>query len=105
MIRVLLLTYFFIFAVVACLTNKLEEEKSKGGNLLHPRCRDVLSQRAELFRLAGASSAKLESIQDIVISVKESPSRNYLMIVAISLVGCIFIFGKSDITRINGFVI
>ncbi|ODN04277.1 Golgi apparatus protein 1 [Orchesella cincta] len=80
--------------LVACLFDKLDEEKtSLKGHLLYPKCRELLSQRSELFRLAGASPARLESIQDIVISVKESPSRNYFLIVAMSVVGCIFIFG------------
>lgn len=79
--------------MVACLSNKLEGEKTSAKEHLYPKCRELLSQRAELFRLAGATSAKLESIQDIVISVKESPSRNYFVIVAMSVVGCIFIFG------------
>jgi len=78
--------------LIACLLNELDEEKNGRIPKLSPKCKSLLSKREEMFHLAG-SALKLESIQDLYSHVNESPHRNYFLIVAMTLVGVIFIFG------------
>jgi len=78
--------------LIGCLLNELEKEKNGGEPRLRPQCKSILSVRYELFQLAG-SPAKMDSLEDLYSHVSFSPHRNYFLIVGMTMVGVIFIFG------------
>jgi Golgi apparatus protein 1 len=80
----------------------MEREKEGGKSRLSQKCSKLLSARSELFEMAGKPS-RLDSIQALYSQVKESPQKNYFLIVAMSMVGAIFVFGLfcGRVTRRN----
>ncbi|KOC67661.1 Golgi apparatus protein 1 [Habropoda laboriosa] len=73
---------------IMCLQNVLEDSNKS----LQPDCFKMLNTRIEMFR----NAAKLilpNSIQELYTSVNRSPARRYFMIVALTLIGIIFITG------------
>ncbi|CAK9798296.1 Golgi apparatus protein 1 [Anthophora plagiata] len=73
---------------IMCLQNVLEDSNKS----LQLDCYKMLTTRIEMFK----NSAKLirpNSIQELYTSVNQSPARRYFMIVALTLIGIIFITG------------
>ncbi|CAK9831500.1 Golgi apparatus protein 1 [Anthophora retusa] len=73
---------------IMCLQNVLEDSNKS----LQLDCYKMLTTRIEMFK----NAAKLilpNSIQELYISVNRSPARRYFMIVALTLIGIIFITG------------
>lgn len=87
----------YLFAVLKCLFTVLNEEKQHKDKMrLSERCREMLSKRSELFHLAdevNQERSEVLSIVDLVEQVQTSPQRNFLLTMAMSVVGIIFIFG------------
>jgi len=81
-----------MLTVVACLLNELDREKEGAPPRLSPKCSELLGARATLFDLAGKPFV-METIGDFYVHVKESSSRNYFLILAMTLLGVIFIIG------------
>jgi len=83
--------------LLKCLFTVLNEEKQHKDKMrLSERCREMLSKRSELFHLADETNperSELLSIVDLVEQVQTSPRRNFLLTIAMSVVGIIFIFG------------
>lgn len=59
---------------------------------LEPDCYKMLTKRMEMFRNAAKLIAP-NSIEELYTSLNRSPARRYFMIIAITLVGIIFIIG------------
>ncbi|CAK9816133.1 Golgi apparatus protein 1 [Anthophora quadrimaculata] len=73
---------------IMCLQNVLEDSNKS----LQLDCYKMLTTRIEMFK----NAAKLilpNSIKELYISVNRSPARRYFMIVALTLIGIIFITG------------
>lgn len=73
---------------IMCLQNVLEDSNKS----LQPDCYKMLTTRIEMFR----NAAKLigpNSIQELYSTVNQSPARRYFMIIALTMIGLIFITG------------
>ncbi|XP_006615715.1 Golgi apparatus protein 1 isoform X2 [Apis dorsata] len=73
---------------IKCLQNVLEDNNKS----LQPDCYKMLTTRIEMFR----NAAKLigpNSIQELYSTVNQSPARRYFMIIALTMIGIIFITG------------
>ncbi|XP_050588557.1 Golgi apparatus protein 1 [Bombus affinis] len=73
---------------IMCLQNVLDDSNKS----LQPDCYKMLTTRIEMFR----NAAKLigpNSIQELYSTVNQSPARRYFMIIALTMIGLIFITG------------
>lgn len=75
---------------LSCLLAILEGE-TPSSELTH-ECKSMLSKRVEMFEYA-AQVAPAETIEELVRQVASSPARNYFAVVAMGLLGVIFIGG------------
>ncbi|XP_029049319.2 Golgi apparatus protein 1 [Osmia bicornis bicornis] len=73
---------------IMCLQNVLEDSNKS----LQPDCYKMLTTRIEMFRNAAKLIAP-NSIQELYSTVNRSPARRYFMIVALTMIGIIFIIG------------
>lgn len=74
--------------LLSCLLTGLESDTIA----LTDECRTLLSKRVEMFEYA-AQVAPVESIRDVVQQIANSPSRNYFVVVAMGVLGIIFVGG------------
>lgn len=74
--------------LLSCLLTGLESDSV----VLTDECRTLLSKRVEMFEYA-AQVAPVETIRDVVQQIANSPSRNYFVVVAMALLGVIFVGG------------
>ncbi|XP_037558857.1 Golgi apparatus protein 1 [Dermacentor silvarum] len=74
--------------LLSCLLTGLESDTIA----LTEECRTLLSKRVEMFEYA-AQVAPVESIRDVVQQIANSPSRNYFVVVAMGVLGIIFVGG------------
>ncbi|XP_023221124.1 Golgi apparatus protein 1-like [Centruroides sculpturatus] len=75
---------------LSCLLAVLEGETPSSE--LTPECKSILSKRVEMFEYA-AQVAPAETIEELVRQVASSPARNYFAVVAMGLLGIIFVGG------------
>ncbi|XP_028034025.1 Golgi apparatus protein 1 [Bombyx mandarina] len=61
-----------------------------GTRKLEAACEKELTSRLEMYRFV---AAKFETLGDVYHSISSSPSKKYFLVVGISIVGIIFIFG------------
>lgn len=73
---------------ITCLQNVLQDSKKS----LQPDCFKMLTMRMEMFRSAAKAIAP-NSIEELYDSVNRSPARRYFIIVALSMIGMIFVSG------------
>ena len=73
---------------IMCLQNVLDDTNKS----LQPDCYKMLTTRIEMFRNAAKLIAP-NSIQELYSTVNRSPARRYFMIVALTMIGLIFITG------------
>ncbi|XP_029837305.3 Golgi apparatus protein 1 [Ixodes scapularis] len=74
--------------LLSCLLTGLESDTV----VLTDECRTLLSKRVEMFEYA-AQVAPVETIRDVVQQLANSPSRNYFLVVAMAILGVIFVGG------------
>lgn len=74
---------------IMCLQNVLENKDKP----LNPDCYKMLTTRIEMFQNAAAKLNAPSSIQELYSTVNRSPARRYFMIVALTMIGLIFITG------------
>ncbi|XP_049951626.1 Golgi apparatus protein 1 [Schistocerca serialis cubense] len=75
---------------VQCLQEVLQDPTKT----LKPDCQEMLTKRIEMFRNAALVVAP-ETIEELYATVSRSPSKTYFMIVALTMIGVIFIMGLS----------
>ncbi|XP_066589109.1 Golgi apparatus protein 1 [Prorops nasuta] len=73
---------------ITCLQNVLQDTTKS----LQPDCYKMLTTRIEMFRNAAKITGPL-SLKELYTTVNQSPARRYFIIVALSMIGLIFIFG------------
>ncbi|XP_076234853.1 Golgi apparatus protein 1 [Calliopsis andreniformis] len=73
---------------IMCLQNVLEDSNKS----LQPDCYKMLTTRIEMFRNAAKLIAP-NSIQELYSTMNRSPARRYFIIVALTMIGLIFITG------------
>ncbi|XP_033124671.1 Golgi apparatus protein 1-like [Anneissia japonica] len=73
---------------MSCLLEALEDKTVR----LRQECRRMLMERKEMWEYA-AENAPPETVQELVMSIHSSPSRNYFFSVFIIFFGCLFMFG------------
>ncbi|CAG9121359.1 unnamed protein product [Plutella xylostella] len=71
-----------------CLKIILNDENRK----LEPECHKELSRRLEMYRYVAAVNV-VENFGDVYSEISSSPSKKYFLLVGISIIGLIFIFG------------
>lgn len=75
------------FAELKCLQVILYD----GSNKLEDDCKTMLRQRMEMFRNAAALAP--ENLSELYTQVLMSPAKRYFMVLMLSCVGLIFVFG------------
>lgn len=73
---------------ILCLQNVLKDSNKS----LQPDCYKMLTTRIEMFRNAAKLIAP-NSIEELYTTVNRSPARRYFLIVALTMIGVIFIIG------------
>ncbi|XP_071959006.1 Golgi apparatus protein 1-like isoform X2 [Antedon mediterranea] len=73
---------------MSCLLEALEDNTVR----LRQECRRMLLERKEMWEYA-AENAPPETVQELMMSIHSSPSRNYFFSVFIIFFGCLFMFG------------
>ncbi|XP_043249603.1 Golgi apparatus protein 1 [Colletes gigas] len=73
---------------IMCLQNVLEDSNKS----LQPDCYKMLTTRIEMFKNAAKLIAP-NSIQELYTTMNRSPARRYFMLVALTMIGIIFISG------------
>ncbi|XP_053972285.1 Golgi apparatus protein 1 [Hylaeus volcanicus] len=73
---------------ILCLQNVLEDSNKS----LQPDCYKMLTTRIEMFKNAAKLIAP-NSIEELYSTINQSPARRYFMIVALTMIGIIFISG------------